>query len=356
MLSALTSGIQSLMVTRSKSGELSARVAQRLEEAFNEKTNAATKSYEEKASHIDFESERWIDVKAGIFTATNAFDNAADNLETIRTNLLELGAGISKAESDVDLGRERHDAGWQKIRDAADSYSAANNPIGRVDRTTWAPNTITYKESPGAGEVSLTGTFAGTDFRITTADGTTWRPDDGFVLQEYDSAGTKGDGLASMKNAVTLTSYDEASGAITIEINHGDSVETVTGTLEQGGSKVMPSWFYGGFATAEGRSAAREDMKSALSKFQVDKAVVVGGQERVKQSARKADEALDALTKEKSSALREQMEENLTREMELRQQMQIIAMNISGQESQQGLYAQVFGSTIARSKFLQIDS
>ncbi len=356
MITALNSGFDSLKVSRDSSGELSARISQRLQETFQEQEDAATASYEQKVSTIDFESDRWADVKAGIYTVTSAFDHAADSMETIRASILELGAGISKAATDVDLGRQRYDAAWQRIRDAADSYSATYNPIGKVDSESWTPNTISYKEAPGSSMVSLSGTYAGTDFRITTADGTVWRPDDGFVLQEYNGDGSKGDGLASMKNAVTLTGYDEATGAITIEINHGDHVEAVSGTLEQGGMKIMPSWFHDGFATPEGLADARTGMRGAMSRYTLANSVVVSGQERIAQSTRKVDDALDSLTKEKSDALRTQMEDSLQRQIELRQQMQLIAMNISGQSSQQGLYAQVFSSTISNNQFLQIDT
>ncbi|MGB1027014.1 MAG: hypothetical protein ACPGYL_10700, partial [Rhodospirillaceae bacterium] len=158
---------------------------------FQQKQEDVRASSAEREAALNRETDRFIKVKAQINNAAVAIDNGLESLDEIETKINEMKAllGDIERESTSEFYRDEYDEKLREINLAADIYSQAFNPIGRVqDRLTWEPNTITYRPDFTSTEVELEGVYAGSDFNITADDGTIWIPDlQASTLEQYTS-------------------------------------------------------------------------------------------------------------------------------------------------------------------------
>jgi hypothetical protein len=355
-----------------------AQTAQRIEnetaKRFAAKKVAIDDTYKQRQTAIDAESNRWISVKADIYNAKAGIDTNKESLKTIADTLLDLRGTVDLAGQtgeDEKFRAQQFDAKLMGINGEADRVGRAFNLIGSINRTDFSPNQVEYRNDLGVGKTTLTGGYAGSDYRIEASDGTVWVPDlDSNSLTQFSAlqgvkrtvtitgAGSSVtlDKTASYTNGISLVSYDAASGAITlnISINPDDPPFVVTGTLKRTGIGLMPAWFYDGLATSTGRSRAFKDINEAEARLSLAGAAVQQAAGKVSIDARRADNTLGDLSKQNTKALTDQLEASQKLKLEYTQQVQAMQNNLDQLSRQQQNYLDAFASQINDSPFLSV--
>jgi len=363
------SGTQLFGTLPSQTNILLDNIRANVSERFQEEQKVIADAATARTQAIDAESERFISVKAQINNAKIAVENGQESIATIRNTLLAMRTTVALAGEtgeDPEFRASEFDNQFNNINNEANSGGMLFNLTGNINRIDFSPNTIEYRNDLGIGQTTLTGTHAGSDYRIRAADGSYWIPElgtdtithrsdvQGVVQKTTLSDGTVIDKTASTRNAVELVSYDEATGAITVEVTFDPGLppETVSGTLQRDGIGIMPSWFYEGLAAQGDRSRAYAAIEKAEIELTSKEAVLSAAQAQVARDERKIDEAMDGLTKDKTKALTDQLTQ--TEELQIKAQQQIQAMyyNLENLSSQQQNYVQAFAGFV-KSPFLQ---
>jgi hypothetical protein len=333
------------------------------------KTNKINDALENKYDTIGAKEDQLVKVKGSILNAQTAYENAISSLDDVDSELLSLRSVITDAPDNYSFAASAYNTALMSINFAVETYGTSLNPIGNVGPD-WEPNTITYSTDTIVGKRSLNGTYAGTDFKITATDGSVWRPEDGTsVMQKINPDGSVDEDLfVSMSNGVTLTAYDQETGAITMSITYSaeEPPIEVSGTLERGGLGLMPSWFYRSqdsidadlpaFSTEADWAAVRKDIESAVRKADVARAISEAGKAQTSSDMGKIDRQMDELTKEKSSALETSLNDRLNLQTQMQSQYQVMLLNLSRASSVQQQYANIFAGVTARKPFLSVTS
>jgi hypothetical protein len=343
---------------------------------FAEKKATIDDTFKQRQATVEAESNRWITVKADIFNAKAAVDSSKDAIKAISNLLLEMRTPVSLAGTageDLKAQVEIFNNKLLSINGEADRMSRSFNLIGSINRVDYTPNKVEYRNDLGVGKSTLQGGYAGSDYRIEASDGTVWIPDLGTnSLTQYSalqgekqkvtiSGGGSSpdvtiDKTASYTNGLSVTSYNAQTGAITMSITivPESGPITVNGTLKKNGIGLMPAWFYDGLGTAAGRQRAFTDINEAESQLTLASAKVQMAAGQVGIDTRRADNALDALNKQNTKALVDQLEESQKLQTEYVQQVQAMQNNLDQLSRQQQNYLQAFSSQIADGGFLDI--
>ncbi len=285
----------------------------------NQKLVVAENEIEEsnrfKKTAIDTQRDRWITVKSQVNNAQIAVSNSEDGIKKIAQILLLMRgsvAGTNTAGENPKIHRDKFNDQFNKINNEADVGGKNFNLIGNINRTNYAPNTIEYRNNDKFGFSTITGTYAGSDYRIEANDGTVWVPDIGTdLIQSFGSLGgtvqqyTTEDGIkinkgTSVRTGIELVSYNAKTNAITVKITVVPTEDplVVTGTLKKHGNGIMPAWYYGNFETDAGRAQAFKDISAAeinlvSASAEIQKSATITGIDQ-----RRADSALSDLTQQ----------------------------------------------------------
>ncbi len=370
MVSALTANSSSLLGggTVSSTDQLYQQMQSRVSADIQARTAKINDDYTHKSDVIGAKEDQLIKVKGSMMNANSAYENALESLDDIDSTLLSLRSTITNAQDGAETGKTDFNFAILSISNAVNSYSSELNPVGNLVSSSWEGNTISYRTDEIVGKRNLTGTFAGTDFKITTADGTIWRPEDGTsVLQKFDADGTLDENFQiSMFNGVQLDAYNADTGEVTISMTYAadQPPTTITGTLERGGLEIMPAWFYRSqasidagepaFSRAEDFDAARADVEKAVRKAQAARAIVEGGKAQIKSDMGKMDLNLSELTSEKRDALETSLNDRVNLQTDVQSQYQVMLLNLSRASSVQQQYANIFAGVTARNPFLSV--
>lgn len=323
----------------------------------------------QKYDTIGAKEDQLIKVKGSILSAQSSYQSAITSLDDIDSELLSMRSMLSDAADSYELAASDFNMALMSINFGVDSYGSTLNPIGSSN-SDWDPNTITYSTDTIVGTRSISGTYAGTDFKITQADGTVWQPENGsMVMQKTNPDGTIDEDInVSMSNGIELASYDESTGAITVNITYSAEQPSiqVSGTLERGGLGLMPAWFYRSqssidagkpaFSTQDDWDAARADLDRAGRRADVARATTEAGLARINSDMSRIDLQLDELTVEKRDALENSLTDRVNLQTEMQSQYQIMLLNLSKASSVQKQYATIFAGVTARSPFLSVST
>ncbi|MCP4394243.1 MAG: hypothetical protein GY804_08285 [Alphaproteobacteria bacterium] len=311
--------------------------------------------YASREQSIDKQTNKWIDVLGDVGIARTKAEGAVEEADKISSYLLEMRAAVEGAANNTESTNFK-DTFNEKVRQtnvAASTYGEYDNLIGGVDRITREPNTLSYVDDFGATETKLTGTDLSADFRITSEDGTVWTPDLGAsTLEQYegitnDVLGAKTKISTSTTTGLTLVSYDETSGAITLTARIDGEDQTISGKLDRYGTKLMSSWFYNDFENEEGIKRAYADINSAENITAIGRAQSTLNLSITESSEASIRKKTDALKEDKTENLEKQTEAQLKLKEEYELQYNAMAENIEMMKSQQASYLNIFGNSLS---------
>jgi hypothetical protein len=339
-------------------------------ERFAEERKVIENTAKASSEAIDAESERYITVKAQVNNAKIAVENGQEGIKSIRDTLFAMRTTVALAGEqgeDKKFRSQEFDIKVNSINDEANRGGRAFNLIGNINRLDYTPNSIEYRSDLGAAQTTLTGTHAGSDYRIKANNGSYWIPElgtdsithrselQGPIQKTTLSDGTEIEKTASTRNAVKLVSYNEQTRDITIEVTFdpGLPVEVVTGKLERDGIGIMPAWFYNNLNTVADRQRAYAAIEKADIELTSKEATLSAAAAAVFRDNKKVDESLDRLTKDKGKVLNTQLDQTQELQIKAQQQIQAMQTNLESLSSQQANYLQAFAGAV-RSPFLQI--
>ncbi len=332
-------------------------------ERFATKKVEIDQTFEQRNSALEAESERFIAVKAQINNANIAVENGRESIDEIRNTLLNLRTTVALAaepDEDIEFRAEEFDLAFNAINNEANRLGRAFNLVGEINRVDFSPNEIEYRADLGLRNTVLEGTHAGSDYRINVNDGTVWIPELGVdLVQQFSElqgeelttttvGGEEINNTASTRNAVSLVSFDDTTGAITVDITIDPDAApvTFTGTLERDGIEIMPAWFYEGLATSDARDRAFEAIDRAEVLLTLAEGKLATAEAKVAADSDRIDREFERLSAEKTDALIKQLDDTEELEVESQQQLQAMIVNLDNLSQQQQNYVNVFANFV----------
>jgi hypothetical protein len=350
--------------------QLLTQIAQAAQQRFTDEQNAIQGVFQQKSDAITAQVNQWISVKASVNNAQASVTQAQKSIGTVTSALLDMRGVISNAAQDPKFNSKSFNASLTSINQQADRLGPSLNLVGSISRVDYARNTVEYRNNLGTGVSTLNGTYIGSDYRITMADGSVWVPDlNAGTLTHYSelqgvaqsvtiTSGTKSIKLpqaASYTNGIKLLNYDDKTKQITLQVtvNPSDPPQTITGTLKQTGIGLMPAWFYD-LSTAAGRDAAHKAVNEATARLGSSSATVQVAANTVATDTKNVDNAMANLNAQTSKAQLTELQQLQDLQTKYVQQVQAMQNNLSQLSSQQQNYIDAFASQISDDPFLNI--
>jgi hypothetical protein len=257
-------------------------------------------------------------------------------LNEIKTQLLTLSAASTPAERaaasalldekiEIINGYANNAAGYGK------------NPIGKPQNASF--KTADVNAASSTGSIYIKGKFEGADFTITDSAGKIWHVDRGAdELVQFDSYPEQETGTRYATSAVTVASYDEGTGAITLNTPGGP----VSGTLARFGVGAIDSFLYNGLQSDADVARARADIDAALARFSIDKAVFGGAEAMLDSRLDQINARIADLDKRISAETSEMISERAAIDKALKTKIQIQQQMLALTVSSQGAIIDLF--------------
>ena len=220
------------------------------------------------------EMARWTPLTDGINSAQDNLNSAvskAQSLDQTLFNMIDTLNTPTNISGDWSSQAARFDGLLSAITSMTGDDDPTNLLGSRQRGNTYQPNEVSYQASPNPqDQVTVYGSYAGSDTKITMADGTFWMPLGSQGIQNYTlyPVAPIGYPQSTGSGATTLdTPFNESS----ITFTTGQTVQnpqTYTGSVQRAGLGVMQSWLYDGLATPDGRARALQDIQNARTKLE----------------------------------------------------------------------------------------
>ncbi|MCC6468558.1 MAG: hypothetical protein IT563_09565 [Alphaproteobacteria bacterium] len=211
------------------------------------------------------------------------------------------------------------------------------NPIGKPKNASFETSDVIAASS--AGSLFVEGKFEGSDFAITDAGGKTWHVDRGTSeLVQYDSFPDQPTGTRYATSDVTVASYDDSTGAITLNTPGGQ----VAGTVQRYGVGMLDSFLYNGLQSDADVARALADLDVAQARFGIDKATFGGAEVTLTSQLNQLNGKIADLDKRINSVTSEMITERTAADKALKTKVQIQQQMLSLTVSSQGAIIDLF--------------
>jgi hypothetical protein len=257
-------------------------------------------------------------------------------LNEIKTSLLTVTSGSTPEERAAAAAALDEKIGLiNSYANNAGDYG--KNPIGKPQNASF--KTADVNAASSTGGVYIQGKFQGAEFVITDSDGKTWRMDRGTnELVQYDVWPDQATGTRYAAGDLSVVSYDEGTGAITLDTPDGQ----VSGTLQRFGVGMLDSFLYNGLATDADVARAQADVDAALARFAIDRAVFGGANATLGGRLDHLNKKIADLDKRISDTTKEMITEKTAADRALKTRVQIQQQMLSLTVGSQGAMVDLF--------------
>jgi len=248
------------------------------------KANAISGTFQAKINAVNLRADRHRDLEADLSAHDKRIGNVINRIKSIRFGLDNLLSTLTKANQDEEI--DANASGYQSafdsivngLRKTAESTNDSPNLIGRI-----GTQSLKYPLNISGVTQSVTGTYLGTDYYITDADGKRWQPERGSkLLRQYDDypkdPSTK---VANLDTGLRLDSLVDNNLSFTTRPDTAGAETFAVATLHHEGVRVLDVWLYDGLATADGRTCALADVQAAkdainleLSRYEIVRSTI----------------------------------------------------------------------------------
>lgn len=283
--------------------------------------------------------------------AKTSFVDEATLLTTVAANLNKSSAVIAEARTKIaaldssSTPEERAAAATaldnallyvNKYANTAGDYG--KNPIGKPSATFRTADLLVTSGGTGASTF-IKGKFLGAEFTLTDGDGKTWRLDRGTqTLTQYDSFPDQPTGLSYAMADVSLGSFDESTGAVTLNTPGG----AVGGTIEKFGIGILDSFFFNGLQSDQDVTDALASIDAAVSRFNIDKLAFTGAAASVESRLNQLTAKIKDLDKKISAITSDMISEKAAADKALKTKIQIqqnaLALTVGSQGAMVDLF------------------
>ena len=240
-------------------------------------------------------------------------------LTEAKTKLAALHAGSTPAERAA-AAKALDDAILYVNKYANTAGDYGKNPIGKPQNSSFRTSDL-FVTSGGTGSTTyLQGKFLGAEFTVTDGDGKTWRLDRAAqTLTQYDSYPDQPTGTSYAMADVSLASFDEATGAVTLNTPGG----AVSGTMQKFGVGVLDSFFFNGLSSDQDVANAMASLDGALARFAIDKLPFTGAAAALEGRLGQFNAKIKDLDKQISAITSEMISEKTAADKALKAKIQI---------------------------------
>ncbi len=279
--------------------------------------------------------------------AKDSFVEEATLLSTVAANLNKSTAVLTEAKTKMaalnasSTAQERAAAAKalddailyvNKYANTAGDYG--KNPIGKPQNAAFRTSDLVVTSGGTGATTYVKGKFLGAEFTLTDGDGKTWRLDRATqTLTQYDSYPDQPTGTSYAMADVTLGSFDEATGAVTLNTPGG----SLGGTIEKFGVGVLDSFFFNGLSSDQDVTNALASLDSALARFAIDKLPFTGAAVALEGRLGQLTAKLKDLDKRISAITSEMISEKTAADTALKAKIQIqqnaLALTIGSQSA-----------------------
>lgn len=279
--------------------------------------------------------------------AKDSFVEEATLLSTVAANLNKSTAVLTEAKTKMaalnasSTAQERAAAAKalddailyvNKYANTAGDYG--KNPIGKPQNAAFRTSDLVVTSGGTGATTYVKGKFLGAEFTLTDGDGKTWRLDRATqTLTQYDSYPDQPTGTSYAIADVSLGSFDEATGAVTLNTPGG----SLGGTIEKFGVGVLDSFFFNGLSSDQDVTNALASLDSALARFAIDKLPFTGAAVALEGRLGQLTAKLKDLDKRISAITSEMISEKTAADTALKAKIQIqqnaLALTIGSQSA-----------------------
>jgi hypothetical protein len=258
-------------------------------------------------------------------------------LAELKTKLAALTSSSTAAEREA-AAQALDDALGHVSKYANTAGGYGKNPIGKASATFRTADL--FVSSGGTGTSTfIKGKFLGAEFTLTDGDGKTWRLDRAAdTWTQYDSYPDQPSGTSYAQADVSVASYDETTGAVTLDTPGGQ----VSGTVEKFGLQMVDSVFYNGLASDQDVANAMAALDAAIARFNIDKLAFTGAASAVEGKLNQLNKKIKDLDTKISAVTKEMIDEKAASDAALKAKVQIqqnaLALTVGSQSAMVDLF------------------
>ncbi|MGB0670021.1 MAG: hypothetical protein ACPGNT_00870, partial [Rhodospirillales bacterium] len=267
MSTILTQTSRSAVTANQLLGQLQTQQTKKLED----QTKSVQASYQTKINSVTREQDQWRSVKADVGEASSELSSTVGRLKSMRSrldaevlNINKLNTRISEGDTvNIDL----YAYGFDATVKALDGIAKSGSP-----RLTGDDNAkLSYKIDPYGQQSEVQGVALTSDYYIIDSNGDRWQLDrQGGNLKRYtDYPNGATSDVGGLKGGLQLDTLSGDQITFTINPNTADPKQ-FSGTIKSSGSGLKDSWFYGNLASADNRTSALTDLKSARTAVELE--------------------------------------------------------------------------------------
>ncbi|MBL8706137.1 MAG: hypothetical protein JNM30_14905 [Rhodospirillales bacterium] len=240
-------------------------------------------------------------------------------LTEVKTKLAALNAASTAAERAA-AAKALDDALLYVNKYANTAGDYGKNPIGKPQNASFRTSDLVVTSGGTGATTFLQGKFLGAEFTLTDGDGKTWRLDRAAqTLTQYDSYPDQPTGTSYAMADVSLASFDEGTGAVTLNTPGG----AVGGTIQKFGVQMLDSFFYNGLSSDQDVANAMAALDSALARFSIDKLPFTGAAVALEGRLGQFNAKIKELDKQISEITSEMISEKAAADKALKAKIQI---------------------------------
>jgi hypothetical protein len=226
---------------------------------------------------------------------------------------------------------------WDKINTKADGANHIMNYqninlIGNAAGPDWKTEDIYTRTSQNGGYTTIEGAYLGSNFELVDIEGYSWkiaRNDE--VYKQYTDTGSATGKEISTKD-ITVSSFDASTDNLTLS----NGIETLSGTLNRGGLKILQAQYYNNFTDDNSIQNAINDIDKAIIYFDTKAARIRGNTTLLQGNNDLVKEQIAKLEKEVADIVTVEIRENAARSRAegLKFAMTLNNMNLISQNNQ----------------------
>ena len=267
--------------------------------------------------------------------AQTALGFIEQHMDAMRTKLQStLG---STSQEDRENTATEFDKLWNKINMNADGANHIINYqninlIGNTEGPDWKTEDIYTRTSQKGGYTTIEGAYLGSNYELVDTEGYSWQiaRNDG-VYKQYNDTGSA-TGKEILTKDMAINNFDSLTDAVTLS----NGKETLSGTLNRGGLKMLQAQYYNNFTNDDSIQNAINDLDKAIIHFDTKAARIRANTTLLQSNNDLIKEQIAKLEKEVADIVTVEIKENgaKSRAEGLKFAMTLNNMNLISQNNQ----------------------
>ena len=243
--------------------------------------------------------------------AQSALGGIEEHMDSMRTKLQSILG--SNSQEDRESTASEFNKLWEKINASADGANHIINfqninLIGNTKGPDWETEDVYTRTSQKGGYTTIEGAYLGTNFELIDEDGNTWRiAENADFYKQFNSNGLE-TGKKVSSGDITISNFDVTNDTSSLTLSNG--TDSISGTLNRGGLKILQSKYYNNFTDDNSVQNAINDIDKAIIHFDTKAARIRGNTTLLQSNNDLIKEQVAKLEKEVADIVSIEIKEN----------------------------------------------